>query len=79
MTWEIVSGIIVFVGFVITIASYASKLSQAIASLEMTLKALKDTLEELKESNRESHKEFYDKLAEHEKILSVLQEKHKHD
>ena len=79
MTWEIVSGMIVLVGFIITIAGYASKLSQALSSLEITLQALKETLEELKDSNKASHKEFYDKLAEHDTIISILKEKHKHD
>ena len=79
MTWEIVVGIIALVGFVATVAGYTSKLSHTLSSLEITLQALKETLEELKNSNKESHKEFYDKLAEHETIIKLLQEKHKHD
>lgn len=79
MTWEIVAGIIALIGIFGTVAGWSSKLSQTLASLETTLQALKDTLEELKDSNKASHKEFYDKLAEHEKIISILKEKHKHD
>ena len=58
MTWEIVLGIIALVGFVSTIATYASKQSSILSKLEATLTALNNTLEELKENNRASHKDI---------------------
>lgn len=73
MTWEIVAGIIALVGFIGTIAVWVSKLSHTLASLEVTLKALRDVLNELKESNRESHKEFYHRLDDHENRLVRLE------
>ena len=66
-------------GFVCTIAGYSGKLSKTLASLETTLKALKETLDDLKESNKESHKEFYDKLADHESRIKRLETKHEND
>lgn len=72
MSWEIVAGIIALVGFVGTIATWSGKLSRTLASLETTLNALRDTLEELKQDNRESHKEFYRRLDDHnDRILRL--------
>lgn len=73
MTWEIVVGIITLVGFVVSIATLASKLSRTLASLEAALKTLCDTLEELKKNNKESHKDIYHKLDDHEcKIIRIM-------
>lgn len=72
MSWEIVAGIIALVGFVGTIATWSGKLSRTLASLETTLNALRNTLEELKQDNRESHKEFYRRLDDHnDRILRL--------
>ena len=76
MTWEIVTGIIAFAGFVITIATISSKQSGIMAKLEATLQALNETLEELKENNRASHKDIYNKLGDHDKRISKLEVYH---
>lgn len=73
MSWEIVAGIIALVGFIGTVAAWVSKLSHTLASLEMTLKALQEVLSELKENNKESHKEFYHKLDDHETRIGRLE------
>lgn len=74
MSWEIVAGIIALVGFVGTIATWSGKLSRTLASLETTLNALRATLEELKQDNRESHKEFYRRLDDHNDRLLRLED-----
>ena len=76
MTWEIVLGIIALVGFVSTIATYASKQSGILSKLEATLNALNETLEELKENNRASHKDIYNKIGEHDKRIAKLEVYH---
>lgn len=76
MTWEIVLGIIALVGFVGTIATYASKQSSLLAKLETTLGALNNTLEELKENNRASHKDIYNKLDNHDTRITRLEGHH---
>ena len=75
MTWEIVTGIIALVGFVVTIATISSKQSGLLAKLETTLNALNETLEELKENNRESHKDIYNKLSDHETRVAEIETK----
>ena len=62
MTWGIVVGIIALIGVFGSVATWASKLSRSLSSLETTLKNLDETLQELKDTNHESHKEFYKRL-----------------
>lgn len=73
MTWEIVVGIITLIGVLGTVATWASKLSHSLASLETTLKDLDATLHELKNTNHESHKEFYKRLNEHDCRIAKLE------
>lgn len=75
MTWEIVVGIIALIGVFSTVATWSSKLSRTLASLETTLNALRDTLEELKENNRESHKDIYNRLDNHEHWITRIKDK----
>lgn len=73
MSWEIVVGIIALIGVFSTIATWASKLSRSLSSLETTLKGLNETLQELKDNNHESHKEFYKRLNEHDCRIAKLE------
>lgn len=75
MSWEIVTGIIALIGVFGTVATWSSKLSRTLTSLETTLNALRNTLEELKENNRESHKEIYHRLDDHEHWITRLKDK----
>lgn len=76
MTWEIALGIFALVAFVISIVTIAGKWAGVISRLEATLNALNETLEELKENNRASHKDIYDKIADHDKRISKLEVYH---
>lgn len=74
MTWDIVVGLIALIGVFGTIAGWSGKLSKTLANLETTLQALNKTLDELKRNNKESHKEIYGRLAEHETRITRLEE-----
>lgn len=74
MTWEIVAGIIALVGVFGTVATWSSKLSRTLASLEVTLAALDKTLQDLKDNNRESHEEFHKRLSDHEGRIIHLED-----
>ena len=78
MTWEIVAGIIALIGVFGSVATWASKLSRSLSSLETTLKNLDETLQELKDTNHESHKEFYKRLNEHDCRITKLEENTPH-
>lgn len=73
MTWEIVVGIIALAGFVGTIAGWASKLSKTLTTLDATIQTLKETIEHLRRDNKESHKEFHQKLDNHEGRITRLE------
>ncbi len=68
-------GIFALAAFVISIVTIAGKQAGVLARLETTLKALNKTLDELKESNRVSHKDIYDKIADHEKRVGDMETK----
>lgn len=74
MTWEIVLGIIALVGFLGTIATWASKLAQAIATLNATIKTLQEAVSEMKKGNKESHTHIFEKLENHECRLIRLED-----
>lgn len=74
MTWEIVTGIIALIGVGGTVATWTSKLAKTIATLETTVDALNRTLTELQNDNKESHKNFYAKLENHEGRITHLEE-----
>lgn len=74
MTWEIVAGIIALIGVFGTVATWSSKLSRTLTSLESTLKSLQITLKELKDHNHETHKEFRTKLDNHEGRITRLED-----
>ena len=77
MPWEDIKGWIAVLGFIGTVIAYTAKQSTILAKLETTLNALNETLEELKENNRASHKDIYNKLAEHDKEITELKGYHK--
>lgn len=73
MTWEIVVGLISLVGLVGTFVSATVKFSKTVTTLDVTLKDLKETLEEFRSSNREHHKEFYERIDNHEHRICRLE------
>ena len=73
MTWEIVLGIISLVGLVGTFVAAAVRVSKTMAMLDVTIQDLKDTLAEFRASNKESHKDFFDRLDNHEHRICKLE------
>ncbi len=73
MTWEIVVGIIALVGLVGTFVGAAVKVGKTMAMLDTTIKDLKETLMDFRANNKESHKEFYEKLDNHEHRICLLE------
>lgn len=69
MTWEVALGVIALFGFVISCATVAARVSKAIGSFEVAVADLKATLKEFKDSARDTHKELYGRLSDHEQKL----------
>ena len=75
MTWEIFLGIVALVGFIGTIGLWISKLSKILAVLETTVASLGEAIKEFKANSKVEHKEFHDKIDDHEKRISILETK----
>lgn len=75
MTWEIVVGIIALVGAAGTLCGYSFSLSKTLTNLKDTITALNETLKELKKDNKEAHKAFYDRIDNHERRITVIEDK----
>lgn len=73
MTWEIVVGIISLVSLVATFVAGAVKVSKTMSMLDVTIKDLKETLTDFRSSNKESHKDFYERLDNHEHRICKLE------
>lgn len=70
MTWEIVVGIIAFVGFIITISTPMLKLNTSITKLNETINSLRDIVAKNDEENKVSHQRIYDRLDGHDRMIN---------
>lgn len=69
MTWEIVSGLIVIAGFLLSAGAIVVKASQVIAELKAAVDML---IEELKDS-KSDRKELHDRVNDHENRINILE------
>ena len=69
MTWEIVSGLIVIAGFLLSAGAIVVKASQVIADLKAAVVML---IEQLKDSKADREK-MHDKLEDHEKRIHTIE------
>lgn len=81
MTWEIFISLLSCVVALITIGSIAVKVAKALTSntdaidkLRNAQEDLKDALVEFKDTNKETHREFYKRLDDHEKRITILEQ-----
>ena len=76
MSWEIVVGIITLVGFVATVATWASKLSKVLTVLNDAIIQLRETVKDFKADSKEEHKAIMRRIDDHEaRIRKLEQEK----
>ena len=73
MTWEIVAGIIVLVGFVASIGGMLWKLSAMISKLEAAVMSLADAVKALRGDNAAEPREMGAPLRDHEKRIGRLE------
>lgn len=69
MTWEIVSGLIVIAGFLLSAGAIVVKASQVITELKAAVDML---IEQLKDSKSDREK-LHDKLDDHENRINILE------
>lgn len=73
MTWEIVVGIITFVGFIATVATWTSKLAKTLTVLNDAINSLKETVKEFKADSKEEHKAIMRRIDDHEERIRELE------
>lgn len=71
--WDVFLILAEVVAFVGVILSFSSKLNQTLGEFRAVISQLKDTVENLQRTNRETHKEIFDKLDDHETRISHLE------
>lgn len=69
MNWEIAAGVIALMGFAGSIATWVSKLSKTLAVLETTINTLNKVIDEFKRNSHDTHRELFEKSAQHERII----------
>ena len=75
MTWEIVTGLIVLVGFIISIGTIVYKLSRILTKLESAVDGLRYALTKFSENNASEHTRIFEFIESHEKRLTILETK----
>lgn len=73
MTWEILSALIIIVGCLITLGGVLVKLVRTLTRLDDTMAQLRVDLNRQHDENKESHKQIYDKLDDHEHRIGELE------
>jgi uncharacterized protein YlxW (UPF0749 family) len=73
MTWEIVSGLIVIAGFLLSAGAIVVKASHMFATLNATINMLTETLKEFKKDSKTDRKELHDRIDDHETRIGILE------
>jgi hypothetical protein len=73
MTWEIATGIIALVGFLVTIGTMVGKLVHTLTRLDITLKALIAEDKANAEISKKDRKEIHRQLDDHELRIHDLE------
>lgn len=71
--WNIFLVVVEIVAFVGVFVSFTSKFSQSIGEFRAVIVELKDTVKDMQKNSRQTHKEIFDKLDDHETRISHLE------
>ena len=72
--WTVVGVVVVLVGLIGSVSGPLIKLNSNITKLTVAVDNFQRALDKLEGENRESHKIFYKRLAQHEQRLKALEE-----
>lgn len=71
--WDVFLVLVEVVGFLVLVLSFSSKFNQTLGEFRATISELKDAVKSMKKESRETHKEIFDKLDDHETRISHLE------
>ena len=75
MTWEILAALITIVGSLVTLGTVLAKLTKTLTKLDITLAQLQKELGEFKADSKETHKEIWHELDNHDVRIHKLEDK----
>lgn len=75
MSWEIVTGLIVLVGFIISVGTIVYKLANILTKLETAVDNLRDTLTTFNNNNSSEHERIFDMIDKIDRRLTILETK----
>lgn len=73
MSWEIVTGLIVLIGFIGSIGVYIYKLAKILTKLETAVDNLRETLNLINNNNRQEHARFFDMIDKLDTRLTIVE------
>lgn len=71
--WDVFLTIAAIVSFLAAVIPFFSKLNNTLGELNATVKQLRESLNKIDSNNRDTHKEIFEKLDDHEKRISHLE------
>lgn len=71
--WDVFLVIAEIAAFLAVILSFTSKFNQTLGEFRAVIAQLKETVSNLQKTNRETHKDIFDKLENHERRISHLE------
>ena len=75
MSWEIITGLIVLVGFIISIGTIVYKLANILTKLESAVDNLRETLTKFNDNNSVEHDRIFDMIDKIDRRLTILETK----
>lgn len=75
MSWEIVTGLIVLVGAIISIGTIVYKLANILTKLESAVDNLRETLATFNNNNSSEHERIFDMIDKIDRRLTILETK----
>ena len=71
--WDVVIVITAIVGLFATVLPFFTKLNKTLGELNTTVELLKGVVNDIDEKNRDTHKQIFKKIDEHETRISRLE------
>lgn len=73
MSWEIVTGLIVLVGFIVSVGTIVYKLAHILTKLETAVDNLRETISSIKDNNASEHEKIFDMIEKIDRRLTTIE------
>ena len=73
MTWEIVTGLILLVGFIVSVGTIVFRLAKILTKLETAVDNLRETITSIKDNNASEHTRIFEMIEKIDRRLTILE------